>query len=121
MNTDVRRSGRSSRITNIAKVDDEDDESEDQEEKSLSGVDNSKHCKLNYKQCRFKSDYKANLVRHEEKQQKKRKATTQAQVSRPTKQPRIFQCEECSHKCGYKLNKFTRTILGRRFRVNYAT
>ena len=96
MNTDVRRSGRSSRITNTAKVDDEDDESEDQEENSSSGVDNSKQCKLIYKQCRFKSDYKANLVRHEEKQHKKRKATAQAQVPRPSKHPRIFQCKECS-------------------------
>ena len=96
MNTDVRRSGRSSRITNTAKVDDEDDKSEDQEENSSSGVDNSKQCKLNYKQCKFKSDYKANLVRHKEKQHKKRKATAQAQVPRPSKQPRIFQCKECS-------------------------
>ena len=67
-------------------------------------MDNSKQGKFYYKQCRFPSEYKANLVRHEEKQHKKQKATAQAKVPRPSKQPRIFQCEECSYKCDYKFN-----------------
>ena len=31
-------------------------------------------------------------------------AIAQAQVPGPSKQPRIFQCKECSYQCGYEFN-----------------
>ena len=50
----------------------------------------------------FVFQYKANLLRLMEKQQKKRKATTQG--LKPIKQARICHCEEWQYKFGYKFN-----------------
>ena len=48
------------------------------------------------------SDYKTNLMRHQEKQQKKKKTTVE--VPKASKQAKIFQCVEFQYICGYRFN-----------------